>query len=137
MDTAAVLQAIYRAYREKRLADVLAYFADDFRYVVHLPEEAVAGGDKPRNKTEAQELLQRLMDTYDFLAFDPGPIIVTDHQASVQPQIRLRDKRTGKVLDSRIMHTWRLRDGKAAALDERHDVVKVQAFLKSIAQDGV
>jgi hypothetical protein len=44
METTALLQAIYKAYREKRLADTLSYLGDDFRLVVHLPEDAMPGG---------------------------------------------------------------------------------------------
>ena len=49
MDPATLLQTVYKAFREHRLADMLANFADDFRMAVHLPEEAVPGGDKQRN----------------------------------------------------------------------------------------
>ena len=133
-DPATILQATYKAFREHRLADMLANFADDFRMVVHLPEEAVAGGDKQRNKAETEELLEYFHTTYDVLAYDPGPIIVTGDQATVQPQVRYRDKRTGEVLDAKLVHTWRVRDGKATELDERHDVEKVLAFLKRVAE---
>jgi len=136
MDTAALLQAIYEAYRGKRLADVAAYLDDEFRYVVHLPEEAVPGGDKPRTKAETLEFLQYLMDTYDFLAYDPGPIIATDESATVQPKIRFRDKKTGKVLETKLAHAWQVKGGKATALEERHDLAKIQAFLKSVAENG-
>ena len=100
-DPATLLQATYKAFREHRLADMLANFADDFRMAVHLPEEAVPGGDKQRNKAETEELLEYFHTTYDVLAYDPGPIIVTGDQATVQPQVRYRDKRTGEVLDTK------------------------------------
>jgi ketosteroid isomerase-like protein len=136
MDTATLLQAIYAAYRDKRLADLLSYLDEDFRYVIHLPEDAVPGGDKPRNKAETAELLQNLMDTYEFLAYDPGPIIATDDRATVQPKIRFRDMATDKVLETKLTHSWRVKNGKALELDERHDVEKIQAFLKGVAEDG-
>ncbi len=136
MDTASLLQAIYKAYRENRLADMLGYLDEDFRYAVHLPEEALPGGDKVRNKAETAELLTYLGETYDFLAYDPGPIIAADGRATVQPQIRIRDKRTGKVLETKLAHAWTVKDGKAVALDERHDVEKIEAFLKSVADNG-
>lgn len=134
IDTAALLQAIYKAYREHRLADVLAKFDDSFRLIVHLPEDAVPGGEKPRNKTETAELLDYFHSTYDILAYDPGPIIVTGNRASVQPQVRYRDKKTGEVLDTKLTHTWRIQRGMATDLEERHDVVKVLAFLKRVSE---
>jgi ketosteroid isomerase-like protein len=134
-DTATLLQAIYNAYREKRLADVLANFSDDFRCILHLPADVVPGGDKPRTKAETAELLQSFMDAYDFLAFDPGPIIVAEDRVTAQPQIRFRDRRTGRVLETRLSHAWRVAGGKATTLEERHDVAKLKAFLKSVAED--
>jgi ketosteroid isomerase-like protein len=134
MDTATLLQAVYKAFREHRMADMLANFADDFCMVVHLPEEAVPGGDKQRNKAETEELLQYFHSTYDVLAYDPGPIIVTGDQSTVQPHVRYRDKKTGEVLDTKVVHTWRVRDGKATELQERYDVEVVLSFLKRVAQ---
>ncbi len=134
MDTATLLLAIYKAYRESRVADVLAYLDDDFRYVVHLSEAALPGGDKPRNKAETAATIEHFLAIFDLLVYDPGPIIATDHAATVQPHIRVRDKRTGKELDTKFTHTWRVRDGKAVELDERHDREKVEAFLKSISE---
>ena len=68
MDTTSLLQAIYKAFREKRLADAISHLADDFRLVVHLPEDALPGGDRPRSKAEAALLFQGFINDYDFLA---------------------------------------------------------------------
>lgn len=135
MDTTALLQAIYRAYREKRLSEVLTYMDDSFRYVVHLPETAISGGNKLRDKAETAELFRHFMENYDFLAFDPGPIIVTGDQATVNSHVRFRHKPTGKELRTRVTQTWRVKDGKAVALQEQHDVANVEAFVKSLG-DG-
>ncbi len=136
MDTTALLQAIYKAYREKRLPAVLDHLDEGFQFVVHLPEDALPGADRPRNKEETAELLQSFMDTYDFLAYDHGPIIVVQDRATVQPQIRYRDKKSGKVIETKLAHAWRVKDGKATELEERHDVARIQTFLKSLSEDG-
>lgn len=133
--TTTLLQAIYKAYREKRLADAISYLADDFRLVVHLPEDALPGGDRPRSKAEAALLFQGFINDYDFLAYDQGPIIVAGDFATSQPQIRYRHKKTGKIIETRLSHTWHVRDGKARLLEERHDIPRVQAFIKSLT-DG-
>ncbi len=98
------------------------------------PEAALPGGDKVRNLAETREILQHLADTYDFVAYDPGPIMVSAGRATVQPQIRFRDKKSGKLLETRLSHAWRFKDGKAAELEEHHDVTKILAFLKSAAE---
>jgi ketosteroid isomerase-like protein len=134
MDTASLLQAIYRAYRENRIADILAYLDEDFRYVVHLPEDVFPGGDKPRSKADTAALIEYLQANYDYLTYDPGPIIATDHTATVHPHVRIRHKRTGKELETKFTHTWQVRGGKAVELDERHDREKVEAFLRSTSE---
>lgn len=136
MDTAALLQSIYRACREKRLADVLSLLSDEFKFTVHLPEDALDGGARPRSKAETALLLHDFMKTYDFLLFEPGPIIVTDDRASAQPEVRFRHKKTGNVLEAKLVHSWRVEDGKARALEERHDVEELKAFAKSINEAG-
>lgn len=135
MGVPALLQAIYDAYREKRLADVLSAFDDtEFRFVMHVPDSVVPGGDKPRDKAETAELLRHYMDTYDFLAYDPGPIIVTGDRATAQPQVRYRHKPTGKVLETKFKHLWHFESGKVVRLEESPDIEHIEAFLKAIAE---
>jgi len=85
MDTTTLLQAIYKAYREKRLADTLSYLDDDFRLIVHLPEEAMPGGNRPRSKAESALLFQGFLNDYDFVSYDHGPIIVIGDRATAHP----------------------------------------------------
>jgi hypothetical protein len=96
MDTTSLLQAIYKAFREKRLADAISHLADDFRLVVHLPEDALPGGDRPRSKAEAALLFQGFINDYDFLAYDQGPIIVTGDHPTSQPQIFIGTRRRAR-----------------------------------------
>lgn len=90
------------------------------------------GGTRPRSKAESALLFQSFLNDYDFVAYDHGPIIVAGDSATTQPQIRYRHKRTGKVLDTKLTHTWSVKGGKAVALEERYDVPVVQAFLKGL-----
>jgi ketosteroid isomerase-like protein len=134
-DAATLLHTIYTAWREQRLADIMAHLDDNFRFVANVPGDLVPG-DKPRNKAETLELLQYLIDTYDFLGYDPGPIIATDGRATAQPRVRIRDKKTGKVLETKKSHAWRFAGDKVVELEERHDAAEILAFLKSVAKDG-
>ena len=131
--TPALLQVVYTAYREKRLADVLALFADDFRFTIHLPSGALPGAGVPHGKADTAKLLEGLIATYDFLAYEPGPIMVTGDQAAVRVRIRYRHKATGEVVETTLGHFWRVRDGKALQLDEYHDVQHVLSFLTKVA----
>ena len=135
-DSPALLQAIYAAYRERRLADALALLSDDFRFTLHLPAEALPGAGASHGKAEAARLLEDIIATYDFLMYEPGPIMVTGDEAAVRVRIRYRHKATGEVIETTLGHFWRLRDGKATQLDEYHDVQQVLSFLTKVAPGG-
>ena len=134
--TPALLQEIYAAYREQRLADALAHLTDDFRFTLHLPAEALPGAGTPHGKAETAKLFEGIIATYDFLMYEPGPIMVTGDQAAVRVRIRYRHKATEAIIETTLGHFWRVRDGKAAQLDEYHDVQHVLAFLDKVASGG-
>ena len=134
MDPAALLQNIYRCYREKRLADIVDLLSDDFKFLAQLPEDGDGDG-RPRSRAEIALMVHKFMDQYDILAFDPGPIIVTNDVASAQAEAKFRHKKSGKVLETRFFHDWRVADGKATELKQRHDLEQLKAFLASV-EDG-
>ena len=136
-NTTALLQSLYAAYREKRLADVLANFTDDFRFTIHLPAASLPGAGTPHGKADTAKLLEGLiLAAYDILMYEPGPIMVTGDQAAVRVRTRFRHKATGEVIETTLGHFWRMRDGKAAQLDEYHDVQHVVSFLSKVAPPG-
>lgn len=134
MPVPTFLQAIYDAYREKRIEDVLSSVDDEFRFVIHLPQELFPGGDKPRDKAETAQIIRHYMEAYDFLSYEPGPIIVTGDKATAQAHVRLRHKKSGKILETKFKHLWHIQNGKAVMLEESFDVPVIAAFLKSIAE---
>jgi ketosteroid isomerase-like protein len=134
MDPAAILQNIYKCYREKRLADVVALLSDDFKFTAQLPDD-LDGGKRSRSRAETAILVHRFMEQYDILAFDAEPIIVTDDLASAQADVKFRHKKTGKVLETRFIHDWRVAGGKACELEQRHDLEQLKDFLRSVGDD--
>lgn len=136
MNVPARLQAIYEAYRDKRLADVLSRLDETFVLVINAPDTVIPGGDRPRDKAETEDALRGYMEAYDFLSFDPGPIIVTGEQATAHPQVRYRHKETGKILETKFRHLWLIRADKIVGLDVGVDVEQIAAFMESLARHG-
>ena len=93
------------------------------------------GDSRPRSRAEIALMAHKFMDQYDILAFDPGPIIVTNNVASAQAAAKFRHKKSGKVLETRFFHDWTIADGKATELRQRHDREQLKAFLASV-DDG-
>ena len=134
MDTAALLQEIYRCYREKRLADVVELLSDDFIFTAQLPDD-IDDAIRPRSRAETAILVHKFMEHYDILAFETGPIIVANGVASAQADVKFRHKKSGKVLETRFFHDWRVADGKARELTQRHDLEQLKAFFSSVGHD--
>ncbi len=68
-----------------------------------------------------------LLDTYDFLSFEPSQINVDGSLARAEVHFRYRDKASGEVIDSCMSDFWAVEAGKAKRLDK-------QVFV--IGQDG-
>jgi ketosteroid isomerase-like protein len=131
-----LLQSLYAAYREQRLADVAPHLADDFRFTMHLPAGALPGAATPHGKAEALQLFEGIFAAYDILSYEPGPIMVTGEQAAVRVRVSFRHKATDAVIETTIGHFWRMRDGKVVQLDEYHNVQHVLSFLSKVASGG-
>ena len=65
MDTAALL-AFYRCYRERRLAEAVAAFSDDFLFKTHLPNDPV-DPNRPRSRAEFTLLCHKFLEDYDIV----------------------------------------------------------------------
>jgi ketosteroid isomerase-like protein len=135
MDPAALLQNIYRSYREKRLAEIVNLLSDDFKFKAELPDD-LDGVTRARSRAELALMVHNFMEQYDILAFEPGPIVVTDNRASAEAEVKFRHKKSGKVLETRFLHDWTVADGKALELEQRHDLEQLRAFLKSVNGDA-
>jgi ketosteroid isomerase-like protein len=135
MDPAALVQNIYRCCREKRLAEMINLLGDDFKFKAELPED-LDGETRSRSRAEIALMVHNFMEQYDILALDPGSITVTDNRASAETDVKFRHKKSGKVLETRFLHDWRVADGKATELEQRHDLDLLRAFVKSVDGDA-
>lgn len=136
MDTATLLQAMYKAFRENRLAEALSYLDDDFKLSIRLPDDGIPDQDRPRSKAEAALLFRKFADRFDLIGHEPGLIIVSGTSASAQPELVMRHRLTGKTLAARFKHTWRIVDGKARELAVEYDVPQIQDFLRSVGEEA-
>jgi ketosteroid isomerase-like protein len=132
MDTATLLQNIYQYFREKRLADVVELLSDDFKYKAQLPDDLPGDGMRARSRAELALITHKSMQDFDVLALEPGPIMVADGHARAEPAITFKHKKSGKILEMRFVHDWRVADGKAQELEQWYDVEQLQAFVRSL-----
>jgi ketosteroid isomerase-like protein len=132
MDTAA-LQVFYRCYRERRLAEAVAAFSDNFQFKTHLPNDAV-DPTRPRSRAEFTLLCHKFLEDYDIEVFEPGEFIWDGDVASTKAIGVFRHKQTGKVLETTFQHRWRVADGKVIELQQDYPHSEVKAFLEGVNQ---
>jgi len=132
MDEASLLHEIYRCFREKRLADIVDRLSDDFKFKAELPHASPDERHRPRSRAEIALMAHQSMSQFDILRFEPGPITITGNVAFADTDVKFRHKKSGKVLETSFHHEWRIADGKACALEQRHDLAALTAFAESI-----
>ena len=130
METAALL-AFYRCYRERRLAEAVALFSDDFQFKAHLPDDPV-DPTRPRSRAEFTLLCHKSLEDYDIVVFEPGEFVCDGEFAFTQAQGVFRHKQTGKVLETTFQHRWHLANGRVLELVQDLPVAQIQAFLDSV-----
>jgi ketosteroid isomerase-like protein len=132
-DTGSVVGRIYAAWTARDLQSVLQNLADDMVFALHIPAEVMPLGGETRGKAAVAAALQGLFDSFDFLAYDVGPISTDGATATCENHFRYRHKGTGDVIDGRLRHRWQVESGRARRLDEWHDVPAVKAYFDRVA----
>jgi ketosteroid isomerase-like protein len=130
MDTEALL-VFYRCYRERRLAEAVALFSDDFQFKTHLPNDPV-DPERPRSRAEFTLLCHKFLEDYDIVTFEPGEFAWNSDVASTTASGVFRHKQTGKVLETTFQHRWRVADGKIVELQQDYPFGEVRAFIASV-----
>lgn len=129
----SVVEKVYVAWRARELPGVLALLSDDMVFALHVPANVLSVGGETKGKAAVASTLQALLDAYDFLAYEPGPITANGARANAEVHFRYRQRATGEVIDSRLLHSWVVEAGKVTRLDEWHDLPGVRAFFDRVA----
>ena len=129
----SVVDRLYVAWKARDLQSVLALLSDDMVFALHVPANVLAVGGETKGKTAVAAALQTFLDTYDFLAYEPGLVTGDDTRANAEVHFRYRQRTTGEVIDSQLLHSWLVEAGKITRLDEWHDLPGVRAFFDRVA----
>jgi len=132
-DTKAVVELAYAAWKARDLPRIVELLSDDMVFALHIPAEVMPLGGETHGRAAVAAALQGLMDTYDFLAYDVGPVAVDGATATCENHFRYRHKKTGDVIDGRLRDRWQVASGKVVRLDEWHDVPAVKAYFQRVA----
>jgi len=128
-----VVGRLYTAWKARDLASVLPLLSDEMVFALHVPANVLSVGGETKGKVAVATALQAILDAYDFLAYEPGRVTGDDARANAEVHFRYRQKATGEVIDSRMLHSWVVEAGRITRLDEWHDLKSVQTFFDRVA----
>lgn len=126
----AILADIYDAWRAHDLDWLASYLPADFNHTLNIPEDMLATGGHRSGKEAALRRLGEIFDGFDAQYLEPGDIAINGEQALVTVHTRCRHRRSGKWLETRKKHIWRLEDGWPVDLYELYDLAQFEAFIK-------
>jgi ketosteroid isomerase-like protein len=88
-----------------------------------------------RGKTEVRRQLQLMLDMFEFLAFVVDTIKETGEPGEVRLSVLFyhRHRATGQHLDGRFRLLMRVEHGLVTSIDEYHDRLALEAFMKLVA----
>lgn len=127
-----LLETLYAHWRRQDVDGTVASLPEDWIHDVHVPPEILPLGG-PRIGQEAVERLRQLVDQFEFLAFEPGPIMIEGGFAALRPKVSYVHKSTQGVFATSMAHFWTFEDGTPTRLDEYHSVASILQLMKQMA----
>ena len=135
-DTAtAVAEAMWDAWARRDLAATMALFSPRISFGLHIPQDTVSfGGGLIAGLPAVAERLQMILDQFDTVHY--AGRVVSVHGSVVSGHIGyiFRHKLSGEAIDGVMRHVIVVDDGLVVDLDEYHDVERIKAFMRLVAQ---
>jgi ketosteroid isomerase-like protein len=118
------LRDAYAAFARQDVPSVMAAFNEDIEW--ETPDSIPFGGSYHGHDGVGQ-FFGQLPEHWEELRVEPEEFI--DAGETIVVLIRLSGKGAGGSIDSKSLHVWRMRDGKAAAFREYPDTARVLQAL--------
>ena len=118
------LQDAYAAFARQDISGVMAAFGEDIAW--ESPESIPFGGSY-HGHDGVGRFFSQLPEHWDELRVEPEEFI--DGGETIVVLVHLTGKGAGGSMDSKSVHLWRMRDGKAAAFREYPDTALVLQAL--------
>jgi ketosteroid isomerase-like protein len=123
-DDVRTLRDAYEAFARQDVPTVMAAFHEDIEW--DSPDSTPFGGSYHGHEGVGS-FFGQLPEYWEELRVEPEEFI--DAGETIVVLIRLSGKGAGGSIDSKSLHLWRMRDGKAAAFREYPDTARVLQAL--------
>jgi len=129
-----VIEAAYASWAARDLDAVMASFAEDVTFIIHLPTDVVPYAGEVRGRAELLRRFKLLLNDFDFLSYQPVQIV--DRADSFHSLVRFhyRHVATGLEYEGTMRHTWKVEGDQIVRFEEFHDTERVRSFFRLLAQ---
>jgi ketosteroid isomerase-like protein len=130
MDNVATVQAIYQAFGQGDVQEILARVTEDTRWGFNGGQKEVPWHGPFQGKSELPGFFQALASGVKMSRFEPKKFITQGDEVIVHLALEYTVTRTGKRVAEEQLHWWTLRDGKVARLTHFEDTAQVAAACR-------
>lgn len=132
-DPADIVEARWTARASVDLFGILAHVADDIRLRIHVPQHVWFFAGESSGKAAYRDRLKTFLDHFEPLHFSGTVMSVQRNTVRGQARFAIRHRKTGQVLEGVQRQVAAVAGGQITAIDEYHDVARVQAFMQLAA----
>jgi ketosteroid isomerase-like protein len=117
-ETRALVDDLYRAYREGDSDRVAAIIDDDIDWLINGPVEIFPFEGARRGKAAVLKVLAAIAKDYRLERYQPEIVIVENDRAAVLSDVAFEQRATGRMLSVRLVNFLRFRDGRLVEFRE-------------------
>ena len=129
-----ILSELWRAWAQRDKRAVLSLCSEHIVFSIYVPEHVLAFGGVTTGKPSVSDRLQTILDQFDTPRYE-GAVHGTDGD-TVHGIVDycFRHRATGESIEGQMRHVAVVRDGLIVDLKEFHDLSRVTAFMRLIAE---
>jgi ketosteroid isomerase-like protein len=131
-----LISAALADYATQEMQRFPTYLHNDIVYVLYLDQTLLPFAGEVVGKSTFLERLQEMRADFEYLLWDPSPPRPLDRE-TVQAAVtfRYRHRKTGEILDGTYRLIFKVgNDLLIHRIEEYHDVERVHAFMRLLAQ---
>jgi ketosteroid isomerase-like protein len=125
-----IVQKAYADFLHGDLPAVLNVFGEDILWIS--PGNSALSGEK-RGKNEVAGFFHKLLELWEFLAFEPGEYIASGDRVVALGRYEVRSRQTGRTAATHWAMVWTFGGGKAIRFQEYMDTSALEAAELAVA----
>ncbi len=128
----SVFERAHQAWADGDFEAFMNCVTDDVLYTVNVDGQQVPYAMSAVGKTDLQDRLQLLLDTFEVMTFDVERMVHDEAFSRSLVHGVYRHRRTGEILDIKVRFNGWVRDGLLMHVEEIHDARYIEAYDRFI-----